>query len=440
MPTHTDENSGNVSVADLRYISTSPKSGINFTEYPDYNQRSAASTWGIRGQDFRIVEQSWADFWSTQASTPKDNLVSTIPPYDVFWHTFVDYAADNDLSNYFFSTRSVNVSAVCQKLELKQGGYAGFDLRVDAAGNSDFTTVWVNSTGQEESQFIDTVQQGLTTWMGKPNSTCGPRCSTILVLQSANNVTQEELDGTPNKDGIVSVTEPQMWECNNTVGQVDAYDSDVEGFSSPELLAMPDKQAQILAGTIGWSGLTDERAYQQNIVRGDNPLYNLPSNATEVDIAKAIMKYTTGAIAAMDQPNGHRQRVEGQNEPMIAQQLNVKWNQAGPILAGIPGLQFLMLFVVVWLSRKAIVLEPSAITFAHLLYPVMKDLGENGALMSGDEIEEKLGPDYKISYSVRPDPDDPGRHEKDHIRHLGVLRETDGYGYVRGTMPEGRYA
>ena len=375
------------------------------------------------------------------ASIPKNALVSTYPPYDVYWHTFVDYAADNDLGNYVFTYRTVSVSAVCQELQLVQGGYAGFDDRVDEAGKTDFTTIWISSAGQEVAEVIDTVQKGYTTWLGKQDSDCGPRCTTIVVLQSANNATQEDLDNDGN-DEDVPVFKPHVWECNNTVGQVTNTDWDL--FEDPKLLLIPDNQAKILAGAIGWSGLTGESnevGFQQNIVRGDDdPRYNLAGNATAVDIAKAVMKFTTGAIAAMDQPTGHRQNATGMEVPQIAQQLNVKWDRAGPILAGIPGVQFLMLFVVVWLTRKAIILEPSAITFAHLLYPVMKDLGEKGALMSGDEIEEKLGEDYKISYSVRPDPEDPGRQEKDHVRHLGILRQTDGYGYVRGAMPEGRYA
>lgn len=92
-----------------------------------------------------------------------------------------------------------------------------------------------------------------------------------------------------------------------------------------------------------------------------------------------------------------------------------------------------------WFSRKVIILEPSALTIAHLFYPVMKEVGETGVLMSADEIREKLGEDFKISYSVRPDPD-AGNDDKDRIRHLQLLRQGEEFGYVRGAMPEGRYA
>jgi hypothetical protein len=152
------------------------------------------------------------------------------------------------------------------------------------------------------------------------------------------------------------------------------------------------------------------------------------------------MKFSAGAMAAMDQPNGLRQTVTGNRQPSLAQEINVKWMYAAPILGGIPLIQFLMLLAVVFFSRKAIILEPSALTFAHLLYPIMHKLGEKGVLMSSNEIEERLGEDFKVSYSVRPDPNDPGLHERDHVRRLTLLEQSEGFGYVRGDMPEGRYA
>jgi hypothetical protein len=433
-----------VSVAELKYVSHTNLD--SYANYSNYRQISAASIWGITGQSYTPVI---ADFGSEGLSSRAgDTMVFTTEFLDTFWHKFVDYHPDlEDLTNYVTSTRSVNVTAVCEELQLTQGGYAGFDGFIDAAGNPDYTTSWIDSAGQNQSKIISTVQTSLTTWMGNMTSDCGPRCITILALQTANNLTTDNITAMGLTDQTVAVPSPRLWQCNNTVDQVNNYDSATEGFDNPELLMMPDIQAQILAGAIGWSGQVsqddkgDMDELQYNIVRGDDPWYNLPGEDNDAaSMAAAVMKYTAGAIAAIDQPSGLRQNASGTDQPQLAQVVNVKWNRAGPILAGLPGAQFLMLLVVVWFTRKAIILEPSALTFAHLLYPVMKEVGERGVLMSADEIEERLGDGFKVSYSVRPDPADPGPHQKDHVRRLQLLKQSEGFGYVRGAMPEGRYA
>ena len=101
-------------------------------------------------------------------------------------------------------------------------------------------------------------------------------------------------------------------------------------------------------------------------------------------------------------------------------------------LVGIPLVQLLMLLGVVWYSGKAVILEPSYLTAAHLLYPVMQKLGGWGVLMTVDEMTEAMGPDFKVAYAVRPSADEPGHHNKDFVKYLALVEESEGFGYIRG--------
>ncbi|KIW94893.1 uncharacterized protein Z519_04871 [Cladophialophora bantiana CBS 173.52] len=403
---------GLVSVADLQYIASQPQPD-NGRDYEPEFQKAAANLWGQVGQNFPVV-----------TATPDDYSaglnVFTTPARDQWWYRFVDLGPD--LKTNVASSRTVTSQAQCEEYTVIFGGYAGFNTDNITLLN---TVQWVDNYGNVFSEDVENVATGLTTWMGNSTSEgvgCGPRCSQILALQSANNGT---------------VPNPRLWACNNTVGQVEGIDE--SGFSDPTLLNLPDDQAFYLAGSIGWTGVeTEGDDLQFFLFDGDTP-FNPAGNATAQSMAELVMKFTVGALAAMDLMGGPRQNLTGESSPSPAQVVNVKWVNAGAILAGIPLVQFFLLVGVVWFSGKAIILEPSYMTAAHLLYPVIKKVGKDGCLFTVDEMAERLGSNYKIAYGVRPDPADPGHHDTTFVRDLDVIEEREGYGYIRGAFPEGRY-
>jgi len=275
---------------------------------------------------------------------------------------------------------------------------------------------------------VQNAATGQTTWMGNSSSACGPRCAQILALQSEA--------GNWSTDAAGSGVQPRLWACNNTVGQVAGYNDD--GFEDPNLLLLPDEQASYWAGAIGWTGVeTVDSDLQMTMFDGDS-IFNPAIDAGAAGIATTIMRFTAGAFAATDQFNGPRLNNTGP-QPSAAQIVNVNWQYSGIIVAGIPIIQFIMLLGVVWFSTKAIILEPSFMTAAHILYPVIQKVGKDGCLFSVDEIAERLGEDYKITFSVRPSSEDPGHHDTTFVRDLDVIEEKEGYGYIRGRFPEGRY-
>lgn len=390
----------------------------------------AANLYGQSGQNFEYY-----------AGETIDDIVQYDTPtiftndYSTFWYRFVD-SSPSSAKQTVVTDRTINSTATCEELKITYGGYAGYQYVPD--GKDTQGLGYIDHDGNEQYMIVDEVAKGLTTYMSNTSVNCGNRCNQVMALQSANNFTYADVEGSDT----VPVWKPRLWNCTNTLTQVTNLDTD--GFENVTRLQLPDLQAQILAGAIGWSGVTntydnnvtDPMQYQ--IIHGNNG-YNLAGNMTAEGVAAALMIFSTTAIAAMDYRGGPRVNMTGYYSPSPATTINVKWNFAGAILAGIPVLQFIMLLAVVYFSGKAIILEPSYLTAAHLLYPVMHKLGPGGVLMSVDEIAEKLGPDFKVAYSVRPDANDPGLGNTEFVRNLTLVEEREGHGYIRGRMPEGRY-
>jgi hypothetical protein len=372
---------------------------------------------------------------------PLDPVSYTNEAQDTWWYRFIDLSPDTTSGNNVVSPRTVNTTATCEELEILVGGYAGFNRE---PGDPDqFLLVWKDSSGVNQSSVINNVATGVTTWMTNEtsisNSTffpspCGERCVQILALQSASNQTADE---SPEELAQEYVPKPRLWACNNTLSQVTHDPS--EGFTNVSKVEIPNTQAQILAGAIGLTGITTkDDPLQYARIAGDNG-FNPSGDYNATDIAKLIMIYTANTISAMDGRGAPRQNITGDASPGPAQIVNVKWPYAGAILAGVPVIQFLMLLGVVAFSSKAIILDPSYLTAAHLLHPIMNKLGDRGMLLDVDEMAEEFGPDYKIAYAVRPNPEDPGHHDQDFVRDLGLVREDEGFGYIRGNQPTGRY-
>ena len=413
-----------ISVVDLQYFSNfpQPNNGVGYdVEY----QKSATNLYGELGSSYGA------------AVSPND-------AGDAWIYQFTDQSVSGKQTRA--TTRTVSSSATCEEYKIIYGGMAGFNAIGDPSLQDELDYV----DGKNVTRFlsVDQFATGSTTWMGNSTSinisSCGPRCAQILALQNANNCTVE-MSSDP-KDGCFgyeAVPEPRLWACNNTISNVTNTASKEEGFDDPKSLQLPDAQAQYLAGSVGWSGITaegedgSEDDMQQVLFRGDTFL-NVPGNVTADGMAQIVMRFSVGVVVALDQFGGPRQNLTGDSSPAAAQMVNVKWKYAATILIGIPVVQFMMLLGVVWFSGKAIILEPSYMTAAHLLRPVLNKLGEKGPLLSVDEMSDRLG-EFKIAYGVRPDPQDPGHRDTTFVRDLDVIEQNEGFGYIRGKMPEGRY-
>lgn len=390
-----------------------------------FPQMSAINLFGQMGQRFHNVSQ---DLATEVLDVSKPETVYRTHNNKTWWYQFRDSNSSPQTVFSHGSPRTINTTASCSRAPFHSLAAVSEDHGScsNASWPYNQAVYWYDPRGHLQCYALNhPLVTGASTWFGIPEPACGPRCTQIIVYQIT-------LD--PN-------AEPDVWECNSTLGDVQIF-SDTYYQTRADFI-VSDWQARIIAGAIGWSGVTEEvwpqKYVQMSRVLGDyGPPYNVSSHATADEVATLIMKFTIGAIAAIDQLNGPRKEVAGctPSPPLV---MHVKWRPAGSILVGIPLVQLFMLFGVVWYSGKAIILEPSYLTAAHLLYPVMQKLGSRGVLMTVDEMTEAMGPDCKIKYAVRPSADDPEHYDMDFTRSLALVEEVEGFGYIRGKMPEGRY-
>ncbi|KAG9768385.1 hypothetical protein KCU88_g7227, partial [Aureobasidium melanogenum] len=412
---------GNVSISDVTYIGNQETVAL-YRDDPEsapsvLAQTAVANQWGVTGQDYSVVNTTFDD------DNGKQQVVYINADESMYWYRFID-RSPLAFSQSTATSRTVNVTASCESFEVTYGGYGGFQ-----SNDSDLMwgVVWVDNQGNSNSWWIEDVATGATTWMGNMSSDCGERCAQIYALQTADNMTND-------------VPEPRFWSCLVNVSPVD----NVHEYINPSQYQIPDLQATILAGSIGWSGV---------VTRGDSPMANLqvvrypadsqsspPGNISSDDMARLVMKFTTGAISALD-TDGPRLNVTGYG-PAPAQILQVQWKYAAAVLGGIPTAQAVVLLAVVLFANKAIIKDTSHLSMARLLRPIVDKLGDTGCLLTGDEIAERLG-NYRVIYGVRG----PGRHgvppvgvgDDGTTRHVDIIDEAEGLGYRRGGMPEGRY-
>lgn len=398
---------GEVGLANLRYISNIPQPDDG-VDYPIPYQQAAANLFGQLGQDPSLFS-SGSEIYTFIDVNPKDGKTQGV------------------------STRTITAAATCKEVEVRYGGHAGFQSNETAEQS---LLGWIDENGNGHLETVSTAATGATTWLSNTTlNGCGPRCAQVLALQSSDSLVVDD----PNDAVIPS---PRLWACNNTLGQVASSDPDYEGITDIQALEMPPLQAQLFAGAIGWTGVCTDKGndtcsdLQFVMFNGDTKL-SLLANVTAEEVAQTVMGFTVGALSAFDS-NGPRQNLTGLYSPRPAQVVVVRWKLAGAILAGIPLVQFVMLVCVVWFSSKAIIIEPGYMAISHLLKPITDKVGEAGPLLSMDEMSDHIG-DYNITYGVRPDPNDPGHHNRTFVRDLGLIDEKEGYGYIRGSMPEGRY-
>lgn len=332
--------------------------------------------------------------------------------YTTFSYVFEDSNPSNpDLT--LLSYRNMSATATCVELEILQGGN----------GSSSIVT-YIDENHIQRTLNVARVGPGAMTYVGVLNSTCGPRCTNILALQSANGGT---------------IPKPAFFSCQNTMTAISGIERYLMGNATEAAFQIPELQTRMLAGAIGWTGF--------NFTMGDTYQYaryptqswwspNFPANVTR--IAMNIMEYSIGAVASFDY-NGPRSNVTGYY-PIPAQEVDIQWKWSATILVVTPFVHLLALLCVIAWGNSAIIRDASCLSTAKLLRPIVEKLGESGCLLSGQEIAEELET-VRVKYGWR----EPASalvfsNEIDQhlVRHVDILEEHEGFG-EQGTMPQGRY-
>jgi hypothetical protein len=400
-----------------------------------YAQLGAANGFGIQGQDYNFTQSEVPGQGSiTVYGTPMTPNIYDFDYADWYGNNntklnyryyFMDLNVDNtDIS--ILTKRNIGAQSSCQQYQVLSGGN----------GLSPYVT-FLDADNQPKTLNTVRVGPGAVTYIGLLNSTCGPRCTELYVLQSVDNET---------------ITSPAFFKCNSTVTNVANIDQYVQSNQTHALYDLPDTQARIFAGAIGWSGFNFTDADNYQYVRYPIDSYWSPNGpVNETDVAALIMEFAIEAIAALDN-NGPRMIVAGWY-PVPSQCVQVIWKWAITLLAVIPGLHALAMVGVVWWAGEVVIRDQSPLSVATLLRPLVARLGDHGCLLTGREIAEQgVLEGLRVKYGVeREDGADDEVREglrfenqivgSERVRHVGMLEQRaedmdEGVGRRRVSMKD----
>ncbi|EXJ92700.1 hypothetical protein A1O3_01252 [Capronia epimyces CBS 606.96] len=400
---------GPVSVANLTLIRD-----VWGADNPTFDaQLGSANSYGIQGQDYLFVNTTPIGQGKVpQYGTPGTPTIYANHNWTEMTYVFQDVDVQNSALS-LISHRNITTSATCESLQVLDGG----------DGTNSYIT-YLDKNGQRNTLDVVHVGPGATTYVGVLNSTCGPRCTQVMALQSANN------DTIPN---------PSFYQCQNTISPVNGIERYLFDGQTADLFQMPDTQARIIAGAIGWTGFDYVPGDLYQYVRYVTESWWSPNTPADVGvISRRIMEFSIEAVAAIDY-NGPRHTVQGQHA-VPAQVVKVLWRWSATILGIIPAVQLLALVCVIAWGNSAIIRDESCLSTARLLRPVVEKLGDRGCLLTGQEIAEEFA-HVKVKYGWRePLPDFTFRNQIDPqiVRHVDVLDESEGLG-SQGPMPPGLY-
>ncbi|KAJ9603957.1 hypothetical protein H2200_011479 [Cladophialophora chaetospira] len=400
---------GMISIANLRVIRD-----VWGAENPSFDaQLGSANLFGIQGQDYLFVNTTPPGQGNTPAyGTPGTATIYSNSNWTNMSYIFIDQSLHNSQLT-FVTHRNITATATCNEMRVLDGGN----------GTSTFVT-YLDENGEPTTLDVVRVGSGAMTYVGVLNSTCGPRCTEIMALQSADG------DAIPT---------PSFFKCNSTLSTVSAIDQYLYHGQTADAFQMPDQQAKIIAGAIGWSGFNYTPGDLYQYTRYNTESWWSPDNPADVGmISRRIMEFGIEAVAAIDY-NGPRRNVTGYY-PTTAQVVSVQWRWSAAILGLIPLCQLLALICVIAKANSAIIRDDSFLSTARLLRPIVEKLGDRGCLLTGEEIADELD-SMRVKYGWRePESQLMFRNEieEDVVRHVDILEEDEGFG-IQGAMPPGRY-
>ncbi|KAJ4301924.1 hypothetical protein N0V90_004020 [Kalmusia sp. IMI 367209] len=357
---------GNVTVASLDKWSSNAG---DVKWWPNITSMEAAWIAGMEAivyPEFPLNETSQTDL-SSLAGTPVYHDESG----GFYEYRFYNRNPSQQFENYVVSSRSIQASASCQQLEIKDKPKYNSDGFIYIEGKEpgkDWDYYWLP----------DYTGGGCLNWIGSTYEGCGPRCTNFTVYQEKTN-------------DNVTIKASSLFRCNSTVSKVNGDSPEFTNLSDEDKKHIygNDQFARIAAGSIAWTGWFEAdwsdrqlRSYLRGSKWSPNKIVDTK------DVAGLLSRYTIGAIAAFDD-HGIRYEVANQNsQPVQGQQLNVDWPYILGLLGGICSIQLAALFCLLLFGNKSVVRDESFLSMAMLLKPVMDRIpGKTGMNLSGDEIK-----------------------------------------------------
>lgn len=396
--------SGWISVVNLSSI-TDPYGG----ESSFGAQQFAGHAFGIQGQDYDLLplpDPVTKTFKHAETKTVWANYTGPDSNDAIYWFTDINA---NETTVTAKAERSITANVSCYAYNLFQ-----FDP-------NDFTQSLFNYSDGTQNQSVpirEWLPGAVTYFSSTDNEYCGPRCTRVFAFQAQQkeDYVNEQLD----------VSKATLFDCNNTITQVT---------DGPPETHMPDEQAQIIAGAIGWTGYSTTNTsvghdltsqYQYNLYSPESqwsPGENMQIYG-EWSAAALIGQFSMYAVAAMDD-NGPRINISTSHQPERTERVIVEWKWAIVLLAVIPAIQFTALLAVVLWANKAVIKDDSFLAAARLLKPLVDRLEDTGSVLTGKEIAQAIrqrsgnGEDLRIFYGFRPSEGDAQGYMKVDIIEKG---------------------
>ncbi|KAI1204108.1 uncharacterized protein F4807DRAFT_448962 [Annulohypoxylon truncatum] len=330
-------------------------------------QRSNAFDYGVgginSGWDY-LDDPSPFMFHTSTFDNDTGAYVNAIPNYPNW--------ASNSLTAWNVIERWVNNFAYCDNLTI-------------TGMNTSSDTTEVAFDGYNGTQIFSISQTPLDyiTYISDTSFSCGLRCTQVYALYSADETTK-------------------LFVCNNTVSHI--YDNNGDSINRTDLL-MPDTQARILAGAIGWGDLDVDSSLDALSMPNRFQASSFPNGSywaphwtasEDIDLGYVPL-FTASAIVTMTQ-YGIQKNFTDILIPGTASQLDVTWKYSVLILALIPSIQALLalLCVLVVYVCGVSIHDGSLLAITTLLSPALSHIATSD-LRSGKEIAKTLG--YDLQYT-----------------------------------------
>ncbi|OTA80190.1 hypothetical protein M434DRAFT_38104 [Hypoxylon sp. CO27-5] len=334
-------------------------------------QRSNAFAYGIGAINSPIYKVTWPDafsFHTTAYDEESEAYFSAITNYPTWSQNTPWNAIGRGVKNY---ARCIGVDASMR----------------DSSNFSDTSAITFDGYNGTQTFTITKAPLDYVTYISDTNSSCGARCTQVYVIIAANRTTD-------------------LFICNSTVRVM--YDWLSNDLILNGSLSMPDPQARILAGAIGWGDIeVDDSLSTPGRFQASSFPYGsywassslTPSNGSVGNLF--VAHFTAATIEVMSQ-YGLFEEFPNIIVPGIASELDVKWMYSDLILSLIPAFQGLLALSCIYgLYRYRVPIhDDSPLAMGTLLTPVVSHI-PTGTLQSGSRMTK----DMKVDIVYMPEGD-----------------------------------
>ncbi|KAI1415683.1 hypothetical protein F5Y13DRAFT_147535 [Hypoxylon sp. FL1857] len=346
---------------------TDPMSTEDFMAF----QRSNAFAYGVGAIGSGITDYDSPDAFLFHTTT-----------YDKENETYI-----NTITNYPSGSRDILWNAIGRGVE-NWARCVAVDASISNLHNSsDTTTITFDGYNGTQAFAIAKAPLDYVTYISDTELSCGPRCTQVYSIVSTNETTD-------------------LFICNSTVGWM--YDWVDSYWIEQWNLSIPDAQASILAGAIGWgdievnSSVSTPGRFQASSFPPRTywaPASSRPSAST---MANWYIAHFTAATIQVINQYGISDNFTNLILPGVASKLNVEWKYSILILSLIPGVQALLAVscICVLYRYQVPVYNDSPLAMATLLAPVMAHI-PTGTLQSGAKMTKDM--EHDIVYMPEGD-------------------------------------